>query len=733
MFPALRLRLRQFVSFALIGVFVCLSAACAAQASKTSQTPGQEWVQNLTKNPELLAEFGQLFQKLQSDVHFPPARSESSLLPLLPESTVFYAALPNYGDAAQQALAIFHSELQHSAALRNWWHHGEMASTGPTIEDALETFYRLSQYLGDEMVISASIDRSAPSLLLVAPVSKPGLRLALQQMLDDLAAKSKSKPGILILDRHELATAQDTNNGQDAVVLVRPDYLVAAANVATLRRFNSRLDAHRRDFLSTGFGQRVERAYQDGVTAVGALDLQTTLSQALSDKKQDLATLQRTGFADVQYMVWEHTKVAGKDVSQSELSFIGPRRGIASWLGAPSHLGSLDFASPKAIMAVSLVLANPAHMFEDIRELATATNPNAFASITQAEQQLKISVQDDLLRLLGGELTFEIDSVTPPAPAWKAILQVNDPIRLQQTLTTLLASEQLRPEQFEGPGATYYKVRIPSGQSATEIAYAFVDGYLVVASSPDTVKEAVRLHLSGESLAKSRKFLASLPPGHLSGVSALLYQDPIAMTALRMQQIAPEIAGPLAQLSGQSATPAVMAAYGSENAIQGASTSATMDVGMVLVGAAIAIPNLLRSRIAANEASAVGTLRTLNVAQVTYAATYPERGFAPDLATLGPGPGGPSDNSADHAGLIADPPGCSASAWCEKSGFRFRITPVCLRQQCPQYAVVATPINANTGSRNFCSNSDGVIRFQVSPPLTSIVRSTECRSWQPLR
>ena len=69
-------------------------------------------------------------------------------------------------------------------------------------------------------------------------------------------------------------------------------------------------------------------------------------------------------------------------------------------------------------------------------------------------------------------------------------------------------------------------------------------------------------------------------------------------------------------------------------------------VAIILIIAAIAIPNLLRSRIAANEASAVGSIRTLNTAEVTYASTYPDVGFNV-LANLG-GAGG----SATGAGLI---------------------------------------------------------------------------------
>src|SRR5579864_9142461 len=57
-------------------------------------------------------------------------------------------------------------------------------------------------------------------------------------------------------------------------------------------------------------------------------------------------------------------------------------------------------------------------------------------------------------------------------------------------------------------------------------------------------------------------------------------------------------------------------------------------VAIILIIAAIAIPNLLRSKIAANEASAVGSVRTINTAEVTYSSSWGQ-GFAIDLASLG--------------------------------------------------------------------------------------------------
>jgi type II secretory pathway pseudopilin PulG len=207
------------------------------------------------------------------------------------------------------------------------------------------------------------------------------------------------------------------------------------------------------------------------------------------------------------------------------------------------------------------------------------------------------------------------------------------------------------------------------------------------------------------------------------------------MTALRLRQFAPEIAGTLTQLGGES-TPSVICAYGEDTAIREASRGGTFDVAAVLVVAAIAIPNLLRSRMAANEASAVGSVRTVNTAQVVYATTYPNRGYAPNLATLGPDPRRPNAESADHAGLIDETlanQSCIADAWCTKSGFHFRVTAVCKLHLCEEYVMVATPIDAKTGVRTFCSTSDGVIRYKTGPPLTSPVSVSECRAWSPLR
>jgi len=147
-------------------------------------------------------------------------------------------------------------------------------------------------------------------------------------------------------------------------------------------------------------------------------------------------------------------------------------------------------------------------------------------------------------------------------------------------------------------------------------------------------------------------------------------------------------------------------------------------VAIILIIAAIAIPNLLRSRMAANEASAVGSVRTINTAQVTYNSTYND-GFSTTLATLGGAAGVAA--SCNNAELVD--PLLSAG---QKTGYTFRVQAgtVAVTVQpagCANpgdvdgYTVTAVPVNVGTtGQRSFCSDGSGVIQFLATggaPPL----------------
>lgn len=132
-------------------------------------------------------------------------------------------------------------------------------------------------------------------------------------------------------------------------------------------------------------------------------------------------------------------------------------------------------------------------------------------------------------------------------------------------------------------------------------------------------------------------------------------------------------------------------------------------VAIILIIAAIAIPNLLRSRISANEASAVGSLRTINSAEIMYLTSYPNLGFTCNLTALGPPTGGNSAGST-AAGMID-----STLASGVKSGYNFVLSGCATAQNSTtvvSYQVTADPsAPGTTGQRYFCSDQSAIIKY----------------------
>ena len=147
-------------------------------------------------------------------------------------------------------------------------------------------------------------------------------------------------------------------------------------------------------------------------------------------------------------------------------------------------------------------------------------------------------------------------------------------------------------------------------------------------------------------------------------------------------------------------------------------------VAIILIIAAIAIPNLLRARMAANESSAVASIRTINTAMITYNSTYPTVGFAATLAALGPN-ANPCVPTSTNACLID-----SVLSAGVKSGYNFNA----LGAGGPpavQYYAAAVPVTLNqTGTRSFCSYEDAVVRVQ--PTGAGIATEAACQQLLPL-
>lgn len=144
-------------------------------------------------------------------------------------------------------------------------------------------------------------------------------------------------------------------------------------------------------------------------------------------------------------------------------------------------------------------------------------------------------------------------------------------------------------------------------------------------------------------------------------------------------------------------------------------------VAVILIIAAIAIPNLLRSKMAANESSAVGSLRTINTAEVTYSTEYPNAGYTTTLAELG---GAIPCTAAPANACLLDPVVANAvGAGTAKSGYFFTIGGLSGNVPNTTYTFTGLPATVgSTGQRGFFTDQSGVIRYTttgVAPTVAS--------------
>lgn len=142
-------------------------------------------------------------------------------------------------------------------------------------------------------------------------------------------------------------------------------------------------------------------------------------------------------------------------------------------------------------------------------------------------------------------------------------------------------------------------------------------------------------------------------------------------------------------------------------------------VAIILIIAAIAIPNLLRSRIAANEASATATLRTINTAEITYSSTY-NSGFTDNLTKLGtPASGQPDANNADLVDPVLSGKQSGSATVFTKNGYSFTYTPSGTYGFIATFSLNADPVaRGSSGQRSFFTDQSSVIRANATAAAT---------------
>ncbi len=547
------------------------------------------WSNDLNHELALLAEFSKLRQQLET-IQTPGPRYESKILPLLAPDTVLYVGIPNLGDALQQANQIFQQQLSQSKILQDWWNKSGNANQHPTPAELIGQIQAISQYLGDEVVITfrASPGANDHGPILLAEIKQTGLKEYLQNQLAASLSSTQTTSDLHVVDQQSLSSLAAGERGM--IMLVRPDMLVVGGDAASVQQMSAQLDAGATQFASTDFGQRIVNIYSQGTEIVVAANLGQILN-ATHAQQHESNVLANSGFNDIKYLIATRGESTRQSDNRITLEFSGPRRGVASWLAAPAPMGSLDYVSANAGAAFSFVAKQPALMFDDLFNTIGAGDPDFNKAISQANAELGLNIRDDLASALGGEVTIALDGPVLPTPSWKAIIEVNQSGALQLAIQKMVqAANQealksnepgLTLNQTQVGGRTFYTIQPQSAGITTEYDYTFADGYMILAPSRALLLAAIETHENGTSLARSASFQALLPSDNQANFSAMLYQNlgPI-LKPLASQLTSGQLA--IVQQLAADSKPSVMCAYGESDRIEVASSGKLLDLNPTL-------------------------------------------------------------------------------------------------------------------------------------------------------
>jgi hypothetical protein len=531
------------------------------------------WSANRDQYIELLAQFSTLQHRIEQ---IPiPQRYGSDLLDRMPGDTQLYVSIPNLGDFVSQAKAIFEDQLKQSPVLQQWWSSGKQDKTAE-LDALVNKVHDLSQYLGDEMVIVALKQQKGNGFAVIADVQRSGLADLLKQQF-----VAESHGALTVLDETALQGATGGKQGNGAYALVGTKQVIFSNSIDTLKAIDAQMNAGSSGFAASDFGQRIKAAYDRGAGVILAANLQQMLVAAAGHggKKGD-EFLEKSGISGVRYLIAEHRESNGTPENHLNLQFSGGRQRLASWLGAPAPVGSLDFVSSNAALAVAGVSKDPTAIVDDMVAMMSA-DKNGMENWNKAQSESGIDIRNDLAGNLGGEFLFALDGPVLPTPSWKAVIEVRDSARFEATLERLVQSVSSHLQGKDGHGITIDASQA-GGQtfhtvhnSSTGIAvaeYTYANGYMIIAPTRALVMDALHVHATGDSLGHSASFKALLPVDQNENYSAVAYQN-----------LGPVLTPLLSQMSGQSADalkklasdshPTAICAWGKDAGIEAASNS----------------------------------------------------------------------------------------------------------------------------------------------------------------
>jgi FecR protein len=541
------------------------------------------WSPDREKYVGMMAQLANVEHRI-AQIPFPQPRYSSDLLARVPAETQLYISIPNLGEFLHQANAVFQDQLNQSPALREWWTHGH-ARNPQEFDQLVAKVHDVSQYLGDDIVFVGVGQGDRPAVAILADVKKSGLKEELQQQF------SSDTDKLVVLDPAALANMDASSDaGPGGYALVRDREVVLANSVATLKTLNARLDAGASGFADSDFGKQIAAAYGRGAGIILGANLHAILENKAAPGSHKKPGLESSGLEDVQYLIAEHREINGVPANHLDLQFTGTRQRVASWLASPGPIGSLNFVSPNAAVVVATLTKNPAAIADDLLAMASQAKDGS-VDWNEIDNKLQINVRDDLMANLGGDFTVAIDGPVLPTPSWKMIVEVNNPVALESALERMTQAMRnqaqgqmhvLTIEPSTSNSQQYYTIRdMTSGTVVAE--YTFDSGFMILAPNRAVLIDASRTRASGNSLARSSSFRASLPRDENENYSTVVYQNLSPVLTPLLSQMSGEAAEAIQRLAADS-RPTVICAWGDDKRIEAASDSRLFGFDFLTLG-----------------------------------------------------------------------------------------------------------------------------------------------------
>jgi hypothetical protein len=328
--------------------------------------------------------------------------------------------------------------------------------------------------------------------------------------------------GQVAFDRVQLVTAS-------GAVMVGP-------SAPVLLELADRLESGSGAFAGGDFHRMLSAEYRRGAETLIAFDLETLMGRRRDLQFSGAAAplLDAAGLGGLQHFLFRSD---GDELGSAVLSFSEDRKGLSSWLADPAPMGSLEFVSPQATVLLSAVFKDPEAMLRDIQDIAGS------AEFAEGLQEFRtatgIDPFTDIAAPLGGEMTIALDGPLFPTPAWKAVIEVYDPVTLQQTIESLVARQGewareqavLNGEPLEGirlvrqEGSKHESWMLRMEGLPTEVHYGFVDGYLVATGSAHRLDAAIENRKLGLSVLEAQAFTSVLPRDGEQHFSMIAWQN----------------------------------------------------------------------------------------------------------------------------------------------------------------------------------------------------------------